>query len=264
MAVSLDKESLLQCFDIDSTIRSVALVGAGGKSSLMYALAREMVARHEKVVTTTTTKIFPPKSDESPCLILLEDDPELISLPTHLSEWRHVTVAQSLDHSSRKLQGVTADMIRRCLVVAGRVLIEADGAAGRPIKAPERWEPVIPDFVDLVIPVVGLDSIGKPATEEWVFRVERFLSITGLGPGEMIRPNVVGRLLSHPEGALKGVPRTARIVPFLNKLDLLKPGAAEKEIVEAVITAANARMRRLVVGKLKGEVQVYSALIGRG
>jgi len=264
LAVSLDKESLLQCFDIDSTIRSVALVGAGGKSSLMYALAREMVARHEKVVTTTTTKIFPPKSDESPCLILLEDDPELISLPTHLSEWRHVTVAQSLDHSSRKLQGVTADMIRRCLVVAGRVLIEADGAAGRPIKAPERWEPVIPDFVDLVIPVVGLDSIGKPATEEWVFRVERFLSITGLGPGEMIRPNVVGRLLSHPEGALKGVPRTARIVPFLNKLDLLKPGAAEKEIVEAVITAANARMRRLVVGKLKGEVQVYSALIGRG
>ena len=264
MAVSLDKESLLQCFDIDSTIRSVALVGAGGKSSLMYALAREMVARHEKVVTTTTTKILPPKSDESPWLILLEDDPELISLPTHLSEWEHVTVAQSLDHSSRKLQGVSAETIKRCLDVAGRVLIEADGAAGRPIKAPERWEPVIPDFVDLVIPVVGLDSIGKPATEEWVFRLERFLSVTGLGPGEIIKPNVVGRLLSHPEGALKGVPRTARIVPYLNKLDLLKSGADEKETVEAIIAATNARMRRLVVGKLKGEVQVYSALIGRG
>lgn len=264
MAVSLDKESLLQCFDIDSTIRSVALVGAGGKSSLMYALAREMVARHEKVITTTTTKILPPKSDESPWLILLEDDPELISLPNHLSEWGHVTVAQSLDHSSRKLQGVSANMIRRCLDVAGRVLIEADGAAGRPIKAPERWEPVIPDFVDLVIPVVGLDSIGKPATEEWVFRLERFLSVTGLGPGEIIKPNVVGRLFSHPEGALKGVSLTARIVPFLNKLDLLKSGAAEKETVEAIITATNARMRRLVVGKLKGEVQVYSALIGRG
>jgi probable selenium-dependent hydroxylase accessory protein YqeC len=264
LAVSLDKESLLQCFDIDSTIRSVALVGAGGKSSLMYALAREMVSRHEKVVTTTTTKILPPKSDESPWLILSEDDPELISLATRLSEWGHVTVAQSLDHSSRKLQGVPAGTIKRCLDVADRVLIEADGAAGRPIKAPERWEPVIPDFVDLVIPVVGLDSIGKPATEEWVFRLERFLSITGLGPGEIIKPNVVGRLLSHPEGALKGVPRTARIVPYLNKLDLLKSGADEKETVEVIITATNARMRRLVVGKLKGEVQTYSALIGRG
>jgi probable selenium-dependent hydroxylase accessory protein YqeC len=264
LAVSLDKESLLQCFDIDSTIRSVALVGAGGKSSLMYALAGEMVAHHEKVVTTTTTKIFPPKSDESPWLILLEDDPELISLPTHLSEWAHVTVAQSLDHSSRKLQGVSADIIRRCLDVADRVLIEADGAAGRPIKAPERWEPAIPDFVDLVIPVIGLDSIGKPATEEWVFRLERFLSVTGLGPGEIIKPDAVARLLSHPEGALKRVPRTARIVPFLNKLDLLKSGAAEKETIEAIITATNARMSRLVVGKLKGEVQVYSVLIGRG
>ena len=230
----------------------------------MYALAREMVARHEKVVTTTTTKILPPKSDESPWLILLEDDPELISLATRLSEWGHVTVAQSLDHSSRKLQGVSADTVKRCLDVADRVLIEADGAAGRPIKAPERWEPVIPDFVDLVIPVVGLDSIGKPATEEWVFRLKRFLSITGLGPGEIIKPNVVARLLSHPEGALKGVPRTARIVPYLNKLDLLKSGADEKETVEVIIGATNARMRRLVVGKLKGEVQVHSALIGRG
>jgi probable selenium-dependent hydroxylase accessory protein YqeC len=264
LAVSLDKESLLQCFDIDSTIRSVALVGAGGKSSLMYALARELVAHHEKVVTTTTTKILPPKSDESPWLILLEDDPELISLPTHLAKWGHVTVAQSLDHSSRKLQGVSADMIRRCLDVAGRVLIEADGAAGRPIKAPDRWEPVIPDFVDLVIPVVGLDSIGKPASEEWVFRLERFLTVTGLGPGDIIRPNVVGRLLSHPEGALKGVPQTARIVPFLNKRDLLESGEAEKEAVEAIIAATSAPMHRLVVGKLKGEVQVYWAPLGRG
>ena len=202
----MDKESLLQCFDIDSTIRSVALVGAGGKTSLMYALAREMVAHHETVVTTTTTKILPPKSDESPWLILLEDDPELISLAAHLSEWGHVTVAQSLDHSSGKLQGVSADIIRRCLDVAGRVLIEADGAAGRPIKAPERWEPVIPDFVDLVIPVVGLDSIGKPATEEWVFRLERFLSVTGLGPGEIITPNVVGRLVEPSRRRTEGGP----------------------------------------------------------
>ncbi|MGO9571407.1 MAG: selenium cofactor biosynthesis protein YqeC [Desulfomonilaceae bacterium] len=259
----MDKESLLQCFDIDSTIRSVALVGGGGKTSLMYALARELVAHHETVVTTTTTKILPPKSDDSPCLNLLEDDPELFSLAAHLAEWGHVTVAQSRDRSSGKLQGVSAAIIRRCLDVAGRVLIEADGAAGRPIKAPESWEPVIPDFVDLVIPVVGLECVGKPATEEWVFRLERFLSVTGLGPGEIIGPNVVSRLLSHPEGALKGVPLTARVVPFLNKLDLMESDAAKEETVEAIITATSARIRRLVVGMLKGEVQVYSALIAR-
>jgi len=230
----------------------------------MYALAREMVTHGEKVVTTTTTKILPPKSDESPSLILLEDDPELTSLPARLLEWRHVTVAQADDPSSGKLQGVSGETIRRCQHAGGRLLIEADGAAGRPIKAPETWEPVIPDFVDLVIPVVGLDSIGKPATEEWVFRLEKFLSVTGVESGEIITPSVVGRLLTHPEGALKGVPPNARVVPFLNKLDLLDTCGDWKETLVAVIAAANAKIQRLVVGKLRGKVQVCSVLVGRG
>ncbi len=230
----------------------------------MYALARSMATGRETVVTTTTTKILPPRCDESPCIILLADDPELTSLTARLLEWGHVTVAHSIDPSSGKLQGVSADNIRRCLDVAGRVLIEADGAAGRPIKAPEMWEPVIPDFVDLVIPVVGLDSVGKPATEEWVFRLEKFLSVTRLGVGEIITPSVVGRLFSDPEGALKGVPPTARVVPFLNKLDVLEFDAGQKETIENIVAAVGARIRRLVVGKLKGGVQVYSVAIERG
>lgn len=39
--------------------RVTALVGAGGKTTLMYALAASTVAAGEKVICTTTTKIFP-------------------------------------------------------------------------------------------------------------------------------------------------------------------------------------------------------------
>ncbi len=230
----------------------------------MYALARSIAAGQETVVTTTTTKILRPRSHESPCLILLSDDPELSSLPARLLEWGHATVAQSLDRRSMKLQGVSADVIKRCLEEADRVVIEADGAAGRPIKAPEAWEPVIPDFTDLVIPVVGLDSIGKPATDEWVFRLERFLAVTRLRVGDVITPSVVGRLLGNSEGGLKNVPSNARVVPFLNKLDILEFDAGEKGTLEAILKAANAGIRRLVVGKLRGEMQVYSVEIERG
>ena len=226
----------------------------------MYALAREMVTRHEKVLTTTTTKILPPKTHESPCLILVEHDPELASLPGRLSEYEHVTVAQSHDHESGKLRGISNETLRRCLVVAYRVLIEADGASGHPIKAPEAWEPMIPDFADLVIPVVGLDSIGKPATEKWVFRLEKFLSVSGVNRGEMITPGAVVRLLSHPEGALKNVPEKARVVPFLNKLDLLGSGESWAEELEASLSTANARIQRMVVGKLKEKVEVRAVL----
>lgn len=40
--------------------------------------------------------------------------------------------------------------------------IEADGAKRLPLKAPGEWEPVIPEFVDLVIGVVGMDALGEP------------------------------------------------------------------------------------------------------
>ncbi len=50
------------------------------------------------------------------------------------------------------------------------MIIEADGARKLPIKAPAEHEPVIPEFVNTVITVIGLSGLGKPLTEEWVHR----------------------------------------------------------------------------------------------
>ena len=49
--------------------RMTALVGAGGKTTLMYALARRMADAGRRVVCTTTTKIFPPE-DGLPVVLL--------------------------------------------------------------------------------------------------------------------------------------------------------------------------------------------------
>ena len=38
----------------------ISIVGAGGKTTLMFALARELSNKKGMVITTTTTKIFPP------------------------------------------------------------------------------------------------------------------------------------------------------------------------------------------------------------
>ena len=48
----------------------VSLVGAGGKTSLMFKLARELSMAGEPVLTTTTTKILEPSRDQSAHLIL--------------------------------------------------------------------------------------------------------------------------------------------------------------------------------------------------
>ena len=40
-------------------------------------------------------------------------------------------------------------------------MIEADGAKRLPLKVPGEWEPVIPDFTDLVVGVIGMDAVGR-------------------------------------------------------------------------------------------------------
>ena len=44
-------------------------------------------------------------------------------------------------------------------------MIEADGAKRLPLKVPGEWEPVIPDFTDLVVGVIGMDAVGQMIRE---------------------------------------------------------------------------------------------------
>lgn len=253
MAVSsLD---LLQCFGIGLQTRLITIVGAGGKTSLMYALAREMQGLGKKVVTTTTTKIYPPEPHQSPALVLLRDDPDLETLPCLLDRVGSVTVGQSILQSG-KLEGITDATFQRCLTYADWILVEGDGASGQPVKAPEPWEPVIPAFTDIVIPVVGLDCVGRPASEQWVFRLNRFLAVTGLTRGERITPSSIAVLLRSPEGGLKGVPEKAEVVPFLNKKDRLDKEWDLDETANMILAGVGDRISRLVVGRLRGEIRV--------
>ena len=91
----------------------IALVGGGGKTTLMFALARELSSQGHRVITTTTTKIMEPTPQETPQLLLVgggEDGPDLIR--QLLEKYRHVTLAsERLD--SCKLRGVSPGLSRK-------------------------------------------------------------------------------------------------------------------------------------------------------
>jgi probable selenium-dependent hydroxylase accessory protein YqeC len=253
--LTVEQPSFVTCFGIDTEIRVVALVGAGGKTSLMYRLAHELNSSGRLVVTTTTTKIFTPEPYQSPKLVLLSEDPKLEYLQKHLSKYRHLTIGE-LILPNGKVQGVTSSVIEQCLSVADIIVLEADGAAGKSIKAPEDWEPVLPEMVDLVIPVVGLDCIDRQAGSETVFRLERFLKVTDLKPTQTITPQIIGRLLAHPAGSLKNVPDSATIVPYLNKLDMIKDETIFQDIIETAFSLSHGRIKKGVAGQLRGRLDV--------
>ncbi len=235
----------------------VSIVGAGGKTTLMFSLAREIAAAGQAVLTTTTTKILRPLEKQSR-QVILSPDPETIlekarSLPGRL---RHVTAGSGLIHPENKLTGFTAADIAT-FDDAGLfqwILVEADGAKQRPLKAPAGHEPVIPACSRWVIAVIGLDALNQPLTEEWVFRSTLYAALTGLKAGDRITERSVVTALISEEGIMKGCPPGASRIVFLNKADTDERREAGRRIA-GLLQKANGP-ERVVVASLAGTASV--------
>ncbi len=199
----------------------VALVGGGGKTTLMYRLAEELASAGRRVLVTTTTKIYPPLPDQVDWAIAEEDDDLRLAHVAGMLRNHAIVAALSGPGSEGKMNGVSPAWVERAAVEAGAdyVLVEADGAARRPIKAPAGHEPVIPTCATVVVAVIGLDALGAPLDAEHAHRPDRIAELTGLVPGEPLTAEAIARLATHAEGLAKGAPPGARHEYVLNKVD---------------------------------------------
>lgn len=138
--------------------RLIALCGAGGKTSLLYALGREWAVNKEKVALTTSTHI----QAELPGGCALWDKPDEGAL---LSIWRAGFIPVAGQEAGRKLKGPSDEMWAILRKAADRIVVEADGAACHPVKWPAVWEPVIPQYTDRVLVLTGLSALDRPLRE---------------------------------------------------------------------------------------------------
>jgi probable selenium-dependent hydroxylase accessory protein YqeC len=240
----------------------ISLVGGGGKTTIMFALAQELAGEGKKVITTTTTRILKPTMAQSPCVVVEVDEIRLISgLREALSRTNHVTLAR-LSLEDDKLMGLLPETVDKIasLTLADYIINEADGATRQPIKAPNATEPVIPVSTSMVIAVVGMDALNQPLSSEIAFRPELISEVTGLNPGEMINPLAISKLLTHARGIIQYTPHSARIVPFINKFELhrklitehdraeVSPEYQVFEIVRDIFRQHHPRIHRVVLG----------------
>ncbi len=238
----------------------VSLVGAGGKTSLMFRIARELTETGASVLTTTTTKIMWPAQTDSPHVILADSIDEVLSRARKLlKKTRHMSaVSHQTPPHPEKVKGFPPHAIN-VLWNAGLfswILVEADGANRRPLKAPALHEPVIPDCSDWVIGLMGLIGVGKTLDEKWIFRPELFAKLTGLRVGEPVTEEAAAASAKRKDGIMKGTPDKARKVIFLNMAD--QPGAliAGRRIAGLLKRGKTARFSRIVIGKALHEEPV--------
>ena len=185
-----------------------AVLGSGGKTSLIHALAAELTKASQKVIVSTTTKIYPPLAGQGD-LLLLEDGALLPDrLAPDLLHGRPLTLARRRLPNG-KLQGL---MPEEFIPLAQDqdlwLLVEADGAARKSLKAWAAWEPVVPPGAGLVLLVLGAGGLGKPLDGRFVHRPELFAAQSGLPQGSPVTPAALARVVLHPEGPLARLPES--------------------------------------------------------
>lgn len=192
----------------------ISLVGAGGKTSIMFDLAKEFKHKDLRVLVTTTTKIFHPES-------YLYDDLLYPQIPVSFSpKPKSITVAGSgFDPNTNKIIGFDFKTIHQLIHKFDVILIEADGSKQKDIKYPNAQEPLIYPDSNLVIGVIGLNCLGKPINEEIVHRHLLFLEFLGYSENQVIELDMLFDLVNFPAGLFKNTPQPSRKLCVLNQLD---------------------------------------------
>ena len=146
-----------------------AIIGGGGKTSLLYRLAEELAAQGS-VIVATSTHIWPPEP-----LPVLERTQAV----------RGVACVGSRCENGKL--GAPAQSFSELAGLADFVLVEADGSAGRPLKAHLPHEPVIPENAAQVIAVVGCEAAHRP---------EVFARLAGAAVTDPAAPEHAARVLT--------------------------------------------------------------------
>ena len=177
-------------FDIDISVdRVIAFVGAGGKTTLIQKMARELQKKGKKVIVTTTTHMYRP------------DD-----------TWNGIEVAcMPGEEEPDKVRGLPREDYLQLKNKCDVLLVEADGSRRKPLKVPDVHEPVIPEDADLVIGMAGEAAVGR-TLEEACHRPELAGNLLGVSKEHKIERNDLIKILKSEQGQRKDVTVKYRMV----------------------------------------------------
>lgn len=194
----------------------IVFAGAGGKTTAMFQLARQLPA---PVIVTATSHLGVWQIDSADKHIVIRDSTVPKGFENDLGKTTLVTGEIEEDRTKPVNHNTLNFLHQFCREHSIPLLIEADGSRGKPLKAWAKHEPPIPEFADCVVQVAGLSGLGKMLDEDIVHRAKIFSELSNLKLGEIIRSESVVEVLSHAEGGQKNIPPKASKVVLLNQAD---------------------------------------------
>lgn len=233
----------------------ISIIGAGGKTSLMFALAKEL-SKDSKVLVTTTTKIYVPEKSQYDYMALRHEEMEEFKK----SSENGIYVFGNEINDQGKFTGLDCKTIENLTNSFDCILVEADGSKRKPLKGWKGPEPVICDKTDITIGVVDIKTVGQRANDENVFRLEEFTKLCDIDKGGVIEISHLAKMILHPLG-LFGKAVGENIV-FINKVenavdeqncDMLAQALYNSEVIDHIVS-----------GSIKNAIYKRESYIRRG
>lgn len=232
--------ALLQALGITQGI--VAAVGAGGKKSLMYAIAAEAPGR-----VAWTATVHTPRPPRWTGMEINVDTAEELIRQAGIETGARVRAFLQPAAKTARVAGLAPEQVEALHAAGGfdLTLVKADGARMRGIKAPKPGEPVLPRSTAKVLVVVSAAVLGQPLDERIAHRPERIGEITGLAIGQPIGPEHFARLFSAEHGLLQGT-RGFDVCAVINQVDD-DPRQRAAEAAANAMLEANPALDRVVL-----------------
>ena len=209
----------------------VSIIGMGGKTSLMLALANEAKG---KVLLSTTTKIHPPRDGQVDRLVRC--------CPDALEDG--ITLLYGSVNEKGKLVRPADREIVRGAALAGLTVLESDGSRALPLKGWRDDEPVLLPLTSCTVGVMTLWPLGKPVREEDVLHPGLFALQSGAEIGAVLTLAHCARLCGKMFERAVG-----RRALFINQTEDRSGRRAAKEFA-ALLDKGALSLERIVCGSV--------------
>lgn len=201
----------------------ISLVGGGGKTTLMYHLAKAARDLGKRAIITTTTHI------QNPGVPYFVDINELLRQKLNTDR---IAVTGHIA-TDNKLSGLSELELHHIHGATDFLFIEADGAKRLPCKVPNKTEPVIFPPTNIMIGVMGLEALGRPL-KEVCFRIEEAKKLLQTDENHILNTEDVANILLSSEGTGKEVGSRSYYI-VLNKCDNEERLEMGEEIMKKLI-----------------------------
>ncbi len=223
------------------------IVGAGGKSSLMYS-ASSLLKKDYKILVTTTTHIYIPVEYQYDKLIMLEDlnEDEIKNICRNSENGIYVIGNNVVNNE--KIKGLTFEQLDRIIDYFDYIFIEGDGSKRKPLKGWNKDEPVIYPRTTKTIGILDIKSIGLPVDEEHIHRVDKFKELINYANNEKVTIENLLSVVFSKKGLFKN--SKGKRILLINKVENKENKKYAIKLIKDINSVNKKYIKHIVYGSI--------------